>query len=489
MSDPHSSFDSETRKAAEISTISEDGVEMWPSLDDPGVWFFLPGSLGPERSPSGVPTLSLLELGQSAILQCGAIWRADPARLSRLAAEAAKRAGLPDVQLSPAPASVKAALLEVIAHDGDVKTLQETTSSNMPPYTAIFHVALAADSLGPVKDALDGKEGILSIRYVIDVQRRARASAKVSGTLDRLALPDHCSSNEAAALVAASIAAGQLQITERTEGPASGDLCDEAHAGAIDRAAAMLASAIGEGQPSDGSTPASRSPPPGPLTIDVTVSLASIVTDEIARSTDLATWRPGGTNQQVTGLGSPAVPTSGPQASDIPSAGPLTVDRGLAGAPIAFVEARGPTSTAVLRGPDFAPAIFAAPAGSSIRIVSRYADGGPAYESEMVWAGGAGCVLGPEDLGLARVTLDASRRKAAGAQSLAAKVTYSPSGSGTPERHESRFRYGDWSDSWLVVTRGKGLSGELVLEWRETAQDGAETNHPPEVRQEPSIVL
>jgi hypothetical protein len=119
---------------------------------------------------------------------------------------------------------VKAALLEMIARDCDVKTLQETTSSNMPPYTAIFHVALAADSLGPVKDALDGKEGVLSIRYVIDVQRRARASAQVSGTLDRLALPDRSSSNEAAALVAASISAGQMKVTEEPKTCSGGSL-------------------------------------------------------------------------------------------------------------------------------------------------------------------------------------------------------------------------------------------------------------------------
>jgi hypothetical protein len=489
MSDPRMSSDTESRKSAEISAISGDDVEMWPSLDDTAVWFFLPGPLGPERSPGGVPTLSLLELGQSAILQCGAIWQADPAALSRLIAEAAKRASLPDVRLSPAAASVKAARLEMIARDGGVKTLQETTSSNIPPYTAIFHVPLTAESLGLVKDALDGKEGVLSIHYVIEVQRRARVSVQISGTLDRSVLPDRCSKEEAATLVAAAVAAEQLQIAERTEGPAPEGLCAEAREGAVARAAAMLASPIGDGQPSDGPSTAPRSPIPWPVIIDVTVSLASIITDEITRSTDLATWRRGGWKQPAIGPGAPAVPTSGPQASDISSAGLLTVDRSLAGAPVAFVEARGPASTAVLRGPDFAAAIFAAPVGSSIRIVSRYTDGGPAYESEIVWAGGAGFALGPADLGLARVTIDASGRKAAGAQSLAAKVTYSPSGSGTPDCHESRFRYGDWCDSWFVVTRDKGLSGELAVEWRETDQDGSETKHPRESRQEPNIVL
>jgi hypothetical protein len=489
MSGPRTNLDAESRKAAEISAISEDGVEMWPSLDDPGVWFFLPGPPEPERSPSGLPTLSLLELGQSALLQCGATWQADSATLGRLTAEAAKRAGLPDVQLSPAPASVKAARLEMVARDGGVTTLQETTPSNMPSYTAIFHVPLTAESLASVKDALGGKEGVLSIRYAIEVQRRARASAQISGTLDRSVLPDRCSSDEAAALVAATLAAGQLQIVARAEGPAPEDLRAEAGEGAIARAAAMLASAIGDAQPSDGSSRAPLRPIPGPLTIDVTVSLASIVMYEIARSTDVATWWRGGMKPPAIGLGAPAAATNRPQATDIPSSGAVTVDRCLAGAPIAFVEAKGRALTAMLHGPDFAPAIFAAPIGSSIRIVSRYTDGGPAYESEIVWAGGAGCALGPADLGLARVTLDASRRKAAGAQSLAAKVTYSPSGTGTPDRHESRFRYGDWSDSWLVVTRDNGLSGELAVEWRETAQDGTETNHSKEIRQEPTIVL
>jgi hypothetical protein len=376
----------------------------------------------------------------------------------------------------------------MVARDGGVTTLQETTSSNMPPYTAIFHVPLTAEAAASVKEALGGKQGVLSIRYTIEVQRRARATAQVSGTFDRSALPDRCSNEEAASLVGAALAAGQLQVTQRTEGPASDDLRSAAREGALARAAAMLASAIADGQPTEEPCSTPRSPVPGPLTIDATVSLAAVVKDETVRSTDIATWWRGGMKPAAVGSGAEA-PAGGPQASDIPSAGALTIDRALAGAPVAFVEAKGALSSALLRGPDFAPASFAAPVGSSIRIVSRYTDGGPPYESEIVWPGGAGCVLGAPELGLARVTLDASRRKAAGAQSLAARVTYAPSGAGTPDHHESRFRYGDWSDTWLVVTRDKGLSGELSLEWRETAQDGAETKHPQEARQEPNIVL
>ena len=82
-----------------------------------------------------------------------------------------------------------------------------------------------------------------------------------------------------------------------------------------------------------------------------------------------------------------------------------------------------------------------------------------------------------------------TRPDALAPSAMADFVSYVYERTNTPGLHRELWFHAAGCHSWLVVTRGKGLSGELVLEWRETAQDGAETNHPQEVRQEPSIVL
>jgi hypothetical protein len=52
-----------------------------------------------------------------------------------------------------------------------------------------------------------------------------------------------------------------------------------------------------------------------------------------------------------------------------------------------------------------------------------------------------------------------------------------------------RFRFGDWTEEWFVISRDPGLAGQLSVEWRETAMDGSTTGHPPKPSPEPNIKL
>lgn len=476
------SSDSAGRTPADVARITLDGIESWPSLDDLGTWLYVAGPLGPERDPSGASTLSLIEYGQNGIFQCGSRWDADPAALERVSREAARQAGVSQIRLSPAPAEVKAAKLELADAAGKKSVLQETTTSNYPPYTAVFHATLGGDALARLKQALAGTPDMLSIEYAVRVQRRVRAIARVSGTVDPRPLASNSASADATDAVRSAIADGRLTLAESAEGLAPDRLCASARDGAIARAAVMLGSAM----PTD-------SVIPGSLTIDATVALAAVATDEMTRGTDIASWHREGRKANVL-AGAVASPPSaaarqGPAEDGAPTTGLLSVDRDMKQAPVAFIEARTRSSTALLRGPDFPVANLAAPVNSDIRIAVHYTDGGPAYETQLAWPGDAGCVLGPNELGLARLSLDASSRRREGARSIWAKVTYSPSGKGTADQHEVRFRYGDWTDAWIVVTREMGLGGTLAVEWRETAADGTESVHPPEPRQETNIVL
>jgi hypothetical protein len=267
---------------AVLAGFTLDGVECWPSLDDLGTWLYVPGPIGPERNvETGVPTLSVLSVAGSGILQCGAQWAADPQTLERLRLSAAERAGLPQVRLSPAPARIKAAQLELIGRDGATALLQETTTSNFTPYTALFHVTVDADKMSRVKEALAGSAGILSISYIIVVERRARAIARVTGSPQVPLTDSDQSPQRLLELIRAALAAGQLKLDEGAEGPVQEELRAQARNAALDRAAAMLQT---------------TSPQPrgdvrsGVVSIDATVSLAGVTEVEISRTTDIAKW-------------------------------------------------------------------------------------------------------------------------------------------------------------------------------------------------------
>ncbi len=386
--------------------------------------------------------------------------------------------------MSPAPATVRTARLQLVGSDGASALLQQTTTSNFTPYSALFHVTVDSEQMSRVKEALAGSTGILTISYVIVIQRRVRATARVTGRVEAPPARSDHSPETLLGLVRTALGAGQLKLTEGIEGPAPDGLRDQARNAALDRAAAMLRTA--SPRPEDDLRRDAMS-------IDAAVTLAGTVAVETSRTTDLAKWWQGGGKPAVLGEDA-AASRSSPGSSDakpagLPVVGLMSIAQDLKEAPIAFVQVTASDAAIVLRGPDFAATSLAAPVSAPIPLSVHYTDGGPPYETTVSWRGGAGCALGQAELGIVRLSLDASSRKAAGAQRLSARVTYSPSGSGTVDTHEVRFGFGDWTDEWFVVSRDPGLAGELALEWRETATDGSTTEHPPQHSHETNIRL
>jgi hypothetical protein len=471
---------------ADAPGFTVDGFECWPSLDDIATWLYVPGPMGPERNPqTGVPTLSLLSLGSSGVLQCGTQWAADSRTLDQIRATAAEREGLAEVRLLPAPVAVKTARLELVGRGGASALLQETTTSNFTPYTALFHVPVDGDQMSRIKEAVGGSPGIVTVSYVIVVQRRTRVTARLTGSIEVPPTDFDQSPETLRGLVKTALAAGQLTLEEGVEGPAPDELRTQARNGALDRAAAIVQTTSAQSRDDVRL---------GAVSIDATVTLAGVVEAETSRTTDVAKWWQSGGTPAVLGGGAAIRDPSSADRSEsnpmgLPISGPITLGQGLKGAPIAFVRATAGDTATVLRGPDFTPASLSAPIGAGIPIFVHYTDGGPSYETSVSWRGGPGCTLGPTELGIVRISLDASARKEAGAENLSAKVAYSPSAGGTADTHEMRFRFGDWTEEWFVISRDPGLAGQLTVEWREVARDGSTTEHPLKTSQETNIRL
>jgi hypothetical protein len=147
---------------------------------------------------------------------------------------------------------------------------------------------------------------------------------------------------------------------------------------------------------------------------------------------------------------------------------------------VVLVEVKSSAASTRLTGPRLAPARLDAVRGERLHLKTTYATGGAAYEAETRELASHTCTLVPADLGLAMVTIDATERRRRGASSLQLRLKYTPAGAaGTADETILRFRYGDWTSVWFVISRSDGLNGVLEYSLKEVAADGTITDHPP----------
>jgi hypothetical protein len=162
-----------------------------------GAYLYLPGPPQPETDGRGAASLHLWPLGERSILQFGARWslsRNEEQELrQRLGAEDARRGEVKRqvpraLRLQPLPVRVLGARLELWPgipaaeaqsqtgqgpgpHRGNpeapeaAQVLAESSTSQAPPYNALFNLQLEGESLQAVEAALRGEAGRLKLRY------------------------------------------------------------------------------------------------------------------------------------------------------------------------------------------------------------------------------------------------------------------------------------------------------------------------------------
>jgi len=215
-----------------------------------------------------------------------------------------------------------------------------------------------------------------------------------------------------------------------------------------------------------------------------TASVTESVAEPLARSTDVSSWFVGANGlEHVRPVGLTIEPSS-------PSAGSVVVRLGFEGghAKIAFVQVTAGSSSEVLRGPGFSPVTLTT-TGQPLVVKTNYTVGGPPYEAALERPGEGGWSLSPNDLGLVQVTLDGTARRKAGATSAQVRVRYRPSEAGTEDEQVINFRYGDWTETWYVISRAADIRGSLEVEWKETAADGSTVKHAPVTTDNPALIL
>ena len=157
------------------SVLTVDGVEVLAARE-PGVFQYIPAAR-PEAGAADAPTLMLVKTPDGSLLQLGAQLRAEESVLEKIRAMLKTRQDQPGpIRLEPAQISVGSARLLLVLPAG-AQELQQSKTSAISPYTALFRATLNASQTKAVEEVLGGKKGKLSVVY--DLELNATASAYV----------------------------------------------------------------------------------------------------------------------------------------------------------------------------------------------------------------------------------------------------------------------------------------------------------------------
>lgn len=138
-----------------------------------------PGPPRPERSPQGVPMVSLLGSDTSASLQIGVQWWPEPAELTGLIAAAATARDVPAGGVQARGDSLRNVRSDVLLrHGGEVEVVASAESSGVPPFTTVLSAQLTGDAIEATRRALFGQPDALRVRCSGDHRTAGRITAE-----------------------------------------------------------------------------------------------------------------------------------------------------------------------------------------------------------------------------------------------------------------------------------------------------------------------
>ncbi len=149
---------------------------------EPFRYYILSPQPTPEVTPAGRPTLNLMVLGTNGILQLGSRWAPSAQSIEELRHHLVSKTGASSVTISNLEVgNIRA---ELLLYTNNIATvLSQSNTSNISPYTALFHVSLKQADLAYVLSALHGQEDVLMVRYHADLTFPLRVAMKLSGSL------------------------------------------------------------------------------------------------------------------------------------------------------------------------------------------------------------------------------------------------------------------------------------------------------------------
>jgi hypothetical protein len=452
-------------------SIEVDDVTLYESEDN--AWSYLPGKPIPEMA-GGRPTLQLYVSNSGAVLQLGTQWTVRSDLLEKLTKEIARRTGRQevDIQLRPAPASVKEVTVETGDGKGPLVAVSSSSSSGFPPYNAIFRIPMDSAKKDAVVAALNGRAEFLTVRYRATATLKVSAHAVMEGDIGQAAetLGPSSTLPEIVGWINAAVAEGRLKLSVKAIGDADASLLSKAREAVLRRFAQALRNWLGRQE----AIPASES------VLRVEAVESEMMQRDLDRAGDVSEWfEPGQGQKHITVL-------PGGDVGPVPTELRVGLGFPVADLPVAFVEARVADKKALLRPPSFEPVLLAAK-GTSVQVATHYTTGQPPYKTQV--APGESERLEPAALGLTQITVDGTGRRDAGVESILLHLRFRPSGRGAPEDRTLHLGESQWVASFYVATLGEPVAGEFDLEWTETTAHQQTLRRHTKVKDQTVFVL
>jgi hypothetical protein len=445
------------------------GAHFYRGPDDLKTFYYIAGEPTPDKDASGKPALNFFVTDQTAMLQFSTRWELPVDVFEALRKPLHEQ--FPDsepasIRFSPAPLSIEGVTL-TLTDKGQEENLQTVTSANFPPYSALFNVTLTPEQKARVASALNGRTGVLEVSYRFSLSTEVSVETSITGDVsdDIADLRPSATRTDCQARIEAALAEGRLQLVRTGSDDAPAELREKADGMAKEKAVDMLQRITAQAELN-----------PDAANLKVT-ALATIPTSiPLTRSTDVGSWYSHSNGAKVTVVPS----TNGATAERKATSASIRVGVGfdLKDAPVAFVQLNWDREQATIRPPVFNPVTLNGKTDKPLVVKTFYTDGGSPFEANVLSLPANELKLTPPDIGLAQVMIDASARRKAGATQAQIQVSYEPAGNGTADERLIRFRFGDWTDSWYVVTRSSGLGGTLKVRRTETNSDGSVVTHP-----------
>jgi hypothetical protein len=456
------------------------GAHFYRGPDDRQTFYYIAGAPTPDKDASGKPALNFFVTDQAALLQFSTRWEV-PVDVFEASREALHEQ-FPDsepssIRFSPAPLSMEGVTL-TLTDKGREDNLQTVTSANFPPYSALFNVTLTPEQKARVASALNGRAGVLKVSYRFSLSAEVTVETSITGDVSKeiAELGPTSARTDCQACIDSALAEGRLQLVRTGPDDAPAELKDKADAMAKEKAIDMLQRMT---------TQAGLNPDTANLKATALATIPTTI--PLTRSTDVGSWYFGGVAARVT----VAPSTNGATAERKATSASIRVTVGfdLKDTPVAFVQLNWDREQATIRPPVFNPVTLNGKTDKPLVVKTYYTDGGPPFEANVLSLPANELKLTPPDIGLAQVMIDASSRRKAGATQAQIQVSYEPAGNGTADEHLIRFRFGDWTDSWYVMTRSSGLGGTLKVRRTETDSDGSVVTYPAVTTDKTAIVL
>ena len=250
------------------------------------LFYYMPDRPTPEINADQQPTLNLLAFDQTAILQFGVCWNANPDQLEALQVSLEKQyPKLSHIRLSPAPIAIQNVTLHLRDRTHQNRDLKTVSASNYPPYTALFNVTLNAEEKDLSIAAIIGHGEILTVSYQATLSIPISAEVKLIGDIqfDLSALPKFPSFKDCLIQIEEAIASGRLEElqTEAFNNKTSEyfALLHKSEKMVREKAAQVLLT-MAKKQPSDHSH------------FNTTVMLTEMSLINIIQTSDISTWFP-----------------------------------------------------------------------------------------------------------------------------------------------------------------------------------------------------